>query len=497
MIMHSFDSKTVPAPILDGIRRGDIPAFCLFRHFNVESPAQMRELSLAMYAAAREGGLPPPLIGIDQEGGQLIAVAEGATELPGNMALGATRSAALAEASGRVLGRELLAMGINLNFAPSLDINTNPYNPAIGVRSFGDDPALVSELGVALIRGMQAEGVIATSKHFPGHGDTQVDSHYGLPSIEHSLERIRAVELAPFRAAIEAGIEAIMTAHIVTRALDPEYPATLSHIILTKLLREEMGFEGLIMTDALDMHAVEVLGHDYIVRRSLEAGADLAMLGHLPRQFELTEETRPLWTPESVSRIRKARESRRTELPPLSIVGSAEHQAVAQQIADASVTLTHGSLPMHVTADDAIAVITVQPRNLTPADSSAGLRITLPDAIRRRHTRTHELEIPRDAEEAEIRAALEACAGAKAVIVGTIDAYRDAGQQALIAALAERGQSVYVVALRTPYDAAFLPQATALMCVYSVRAVSCEAAAKALFGEITPQGVLPCALPAR
>ncbi|MDL1901654.1 glycoside hydrolase family 3 protein, partial [Anaerolineae bacterium CFX9] len=477
MIMHSFKNTIAPPEILDGVRRGEVPAFCLFKHYNVESPAQLRELSLALYAAAREGGLPPPLVGIDQEGGQLIAVTHGATELPGNMALGATRSAALAEAAGRVLGRELLAMGINMNFAPSLDINTNPKNPAIGVRSFGDDPALVSELGVALIRGMQAEGVIATAKHFPGHGDTEVDSHYGLPTITHTAERIRAVELAPFRAAIEAGVEAIMTAHILTQALDPDHPGTLSHLILTRLLREELGFKGLIVTDALDMHAVAVLGHSYIVRRSLEAGADLAMLGHLPHQFELTDESRPLWTPESIDRIRRARESRRTELPPLSVVGSPEHQAIAQQIADASVTLTHGTLPLRLGETDKLAVITVQPRNLTPADSSATVRISLPEAVVRRHANTQALEIPRDAEEAEIRAALEACADARAVVIGTIDAYRDTSQQALVSALAERGQAVYVVALRTPYDAAFLPQAAALLCVYSVRAVSCEAAA--------------------
>ncbi|CAG1773069.1 partial Beta-hexosaminidase A, partial [uncultured bacterium] len=185
-LMHSFRGTTLPEAVREAVRRGEIAAFCLF-NFNVVSPAQLRELTLALYAAAAEGGLPPPIIGMDQEGGQLIAVSEGTTELPGNMALGATRSPELAEQAGRVLGRELLAMGVNMNFAPSLDINNNPANPAIGIRSFGDDPNLVSVLGRALIRGIQAEGVIATAKHFPGMGDIESDSHFALPVVPHSL----------------------------------------------------------------------------------------------------------------------------------------------------------------------------------------------------------------------------------------------------------------------------------------------------------------------
>src|SRR5688572_17576366 len=176
-VMFSFHGLTPPSEILEAVRAGRAGAFCLFAHKNVESPAQVRRLCEALHQAAREGNQPPPIIGIDQEGGQLIAITMGATELPGNMALGATRSPELARKAGYVLGRELLAMGINMNFAPSLDVNTHPDNPVIGIRSFSDDSHLVAELGAALIEGMQAQGVMASAKHFPGHGATATDSH--------------------------------------------------------------------------------------------------------------------------------------------------------------------------------------------------------------------------------------------------------------------------------------------------------------------------------
>lgn len=493
MLMHSFDQMIAPPAILAGVRQGLIPAFCLFKHYNITSLEQLRALCLSLYAAAREGGLPPPIIGIDQEGGQLIAVDCGATELPGNMALGATRSPQLAAEAGRLLGRELLALGINLNFAPSLDINSNPYNPGIGVRSFGDDPQLVADLGTAMITAMQQEGVLASAKHFPGSGDVGIDSHFDLPVSRHSHQRLHEFELLPFRAAIATGTATVMSAHLRVDALDPDYPATLSSRILVNLLREDMGFTGLTITDAMDMHAVARMGPEYAVRRALEAGVDLVLLAHLDDQIGLMERTRPLWNQGSLDRIMAVRSKLRTEIPPLSVVGSAEHQAIAQRIADASVTLTHGSLPLPQTGK--IAVITVQPRNLTPADSTADVDVALATAIQQRRPDSWGLTIEREADEPALAAVLADSAEADIVIVGSNDAYRDPSQQALIHQIKQRGQQVYVIAMRTPYDAAWFPNADGVLCIYSVRDVSCEAAAKALFGEIVPTGVLPCALP--
>ncbi len=386
-LMHSFIGHHPPPDILEGVRRGDISSFCLFADWNVKHPAQLRDLSLALLRAAEDGSQPPPLIGIDQEGGQLIAIANGATELPGNMALGATRSPELAEQAGRVLGRELRAMGLNLNFAPSLDVNVNASNPVVGIRSFGADPELVANLGTAMIRGMRAEGVIASAKHFPGHGDTGTDTHHTAPSITHSLDRMAAVELLPFRRAIAAGLDAIMPAHILFTALDSERPATLSPAILRDYLRGELGFGGLIISDAMDMYAVARFGAAESVRMALQAGIDLVLLAHLPDQMALAERVCHASQPNALVRIQHARAQIPPNLPSLDVVGCANHQRIAQTIADLSITLVRngGHLPLRPDADDEIAVITPQPSDLTPADTSSSVRIALADAVRQRH----------------------------------------------------------------------------------------------------------------
>ncbi len=494
-LMHSFAGSAPPEDVLAAVRRGEVTGFWLFGS-NLESPAQLRELTDTLRRAAQDGGQLPPLLAIDQEGGQLIAMTGGATELPGNMALGATRSAALAEQAGYVLGRELLAMGVNMNFAPSLDVNVNPANPVIGIRSFGDDPALVAELGTALIRGTQATGVLATAKHFPGHGDTASDTHDSLPVIPHSMERLNAVELLPFRAAIDAGVGAVMTAHVLFSALDSQSAATLSTRVLDGFLRREMRFGGIIITDAMDMHAVSQHGGEEAVRRALLAGVDLALLGHLPDHLGMGRRMPPV-RPDSLARIQSVQARFPKELPSLDIVGCAEHQAVAQAIADASITAvrSQGRLPLQPAPDDLIAVITPRPVDLTPADTSSRVRIALADAIQRRHRCVQAFELPSQAEADEVRAILEATEQAKTIVVGTISVNGDPGQVDLVQGLVQRGQSPIVVALRTPYDLLAFPSVSTYLCAYGIRPASMEAVARVLFGEIEARGVLPCAIP--
>jgi beta-N-acetylhexosaminidase len=497
-LMHSFKAYTPPPQVLDGVRQGEIAAFCLFA-YNVESPAQLRALTMALHAAAAAGGQPPPIVGIDQEGGQLIAVMGGATELPGNMALGATRSPDLARQAGQVLGRELLAMGCNMNFAPSLDINSNPDSPGVGVRSFGDDPALVATLGCALIEGMQAEGVIATAKHFPGHGDTGADSHYELPVVARTRAQLDACELAPFRAAVAAGVGAVMSAHVVYTSLDTQAPATFSARILTDLLRGEMGFSGLVITDAMDMGAVAKGGALHTAETAIRAGVDLVLLGHLPDQLALTRAARAKLVLDSVARIERVRESLPRAYPSLDEVGCAAHQRIAQEIADVSITVVRddGRLPLRRSAsggvpDDArIAVITVRPLDLTPADTSSMVEVRLGQAICQRHPRTTAHEIPYRASEAALRDVLTAVADAHTVIVGTIRADHDSSQAALVNQLAARGQNPMIIALRTPYDIRAFPHIRTYLCSYGIRPASIEAVARVLFGEIPARGRLP------
>ena len=206
-----------------------------------------------------------------------------ATDVPSNMALGAAGDPRAAAEGASILARELVAVGVNWNLAPVADVNNNPANPVIGTRAFGDDPALVGAYAAAAIRAYQTAGILACAKHFPGHGDTSVDSHVGLPTLEHSRDRLDAIELAPFRAAIAAGVGSVMTAHLLVPGLDPEWISTLSAPILTDLLRRELGHAGVIVTDALEMAGVaDLLQEPDAAVASVIAGADVLLTSRQP-----------------------------------------------------------------------------------------------------------------------------------------------------------------------------------------------------------------------
>ncbi|HEY2495320.1 MAG TPA: beta-N-acetylhexosaminidase, partial [Paenibacillus sp.] len=250
---------------------------------NVKSLAQMEALSDSLQSLALRDGQPPLWIAIDQEGGMVARIdVEEMSSIPGNMALGATANTEYSFKAGSVNASELLSLGINMNLAPCLDINNNPMNPIIGIRSFGEDPDQVSEHGQAVIRAYQEQGLSAVGKHFPGHGDTMADSHFGVAIIPHDMDRLRKIELKPFVKAIEYGIDAIMTAHVIFPAIEPnQIPATLSSAVLTDLLRKELGFQGLIMTDCLEMHAIsQTYGIPEGAIRAINAGADCILVSH-------------------------------------------------------------------------------------------------------------------------------------------------------------------------------------------------------------------------
>jgi beta-N-acetylhexosaminidase len=223
----------------------------------------------------------PLLLAIDQEGGQVARLRQGFTELPPMRAVGATGSATLARELGMLIGRELRAVGFDMNYAPVLDIDTNPDNPIIAARSFGRTPELVTELGLALAAGLQEVGVAACGKHFPGHGDTSQDSHLELPKLPHAMSRLEQVELAPFKAAAKAGIASFMTAHVIFEAVDAKYPATMSRAVLTGILREKLGYDGMVVTDDVEMKAIaDNYGVEEAVLLGLGAGVDHFLCCH-------------------------------------------------------------------------------------------------------------------------------------------------------------------------------------------------------------------------
>ncbi|MFF4317644.1 glycoside hydrolase family 3 protein [Streptomyces sp. NPDC001568] len=274
VLQPGFEGTTAPAWLLRQVAEG-LTAVGLFGR-NITSAAQLSALT-AQLRAERDD----VLVAIDEEGGDVTRLeVRGGSSFPGNLALGAVDDTDLTRDVARELGRRLAECGVNLNWAPSADVNSNPNNPVIGVRSFGADTALAARHTAAYVEGLQAAGVAACTKHFPGHGDTNVDSHHALPRIDVDLDTLQARELVPFKAAIEAGSKAVMSAHILVPALDPTRPATLSPQILTGLLRKELGYEGLIVTDGMEMNAI---AGTYGIERgsvlAIAAGADAICVG--------------------------------------------------------------------------------------------------------------------------------------------------------------------------------------------------------------------------
>jgi beta-N-acetylhexosaminidase len=271
LLIAGFEGHQVPVELKALTREFGLGGVILFAR-NIEAPEQVAELS---YEASRMVPDFPLWVSVDQEGGRVARLKAPFTEWPAAATLGRSGDVALAERFARALAAELKAVGITLDYAPVLDVLTNPKNPVIGDRAISEKAVDAARLGAAIVRSLQGEGVAACGKHFPGHGDTQVDSHLELPIVEHPVERMRQVEFLPFKAAIDADVATVMTAHVLAPALDEKRPATLSHRVVTGLLRGELGFEGVILSDDLEMKAIAA---EYAVPTAavlaVEAGCD-------------------------------------------------------------------------------------------------------------------------------------------------------------------------------------------------------------------------------
>lgn len=523
-LMLAFRGTRLPPAMAR--RLGDAPAagITLFRWENVESPGQLRELTEAIQAAVRRGARrraepepPPLLVAADQEGGQLIGLGDGPTAFAGNMALGAAGDPDLAQRVGWATGLELRAMGINVDYAPVVDVATNPANPAIGIRSFGDDPAAVAALAAAMVRGLRSTGVAATAKHFPGIGDVAVDSHHDLGVVAHDRARLDAVELAPFRAAVAAGVDLVMSGHFAVPALSGQdtLPATLSRPVMDGLLRGTIGFRGVAISDALDMRAL-AHGADQVVDviAAIAAGVDLLLCSpdaSARRRIEralsraaarsLFPAARLAASARRIERLRRrlgraAARADRLDRLDLPVVGSAGHRALAREVAERSITLVRdeaGLLPIRLPTGARVVAIMPRPRDLTPADTSsavapglaAALRAAWPAAV------VEELVTGQPPTEAEIAGVRGRVAGAELVVVGTIDGSRDPAQVALVEAILATGSPTVTVALRTPWDLAAYPRASIHLATYSILPEPLAALAAVLAGRLQPVGRLP------
>jgi beta-N-acetylhexosaminidase len=494
VFMLGFDGTRLNASnraLVQGLHLGGVTLFAR----NVDSASQLSQLDADLQTIAD----PLPLfISVDQEGGLVVRVTDGATIFPGNMAVGATGDPAQARKVAEASASELLAMGINMDLAPVIDVNTNPLNPVIGVRSFGSDVALVSDFGVQTIQALQSNGVSAVGKHFPGHGDTSVDSHRDLPVVPHALERLQSLELLPFKAAMQAGVDGIMTAHLYLPAIEPkqDLPATLSKTVLTGLLREQLGYQGLILTDALDMDAIKKdRSAAEAAIQAFEAGADMLLIAGITAEdrAHLGEGPPALLAavtsgrvPEarldaSVQRILEAKAKRgvlpgfvaRPTAPDASVLNSPEHRALALEVARKAVTFQRDSA------------------GLLPLDVSSRVVVIVPDAPTRSDVQDDQMpgslvEAVRRFAPSAVAGGLDAAKNADVIVFGTYDLAQDPSQQALSRALAKTGKPVIGVALRGPYDADAAPEIGTFLTVYGDRPVHLQAAAEAAFGRRAP-----------
>jgi len=470
--------------------------------------AQTAETINELQSISRE----PLFVIADQEGGMVARFVHGVAVFPSNMALGATGTPHLAYKAAAATARELSAIGCNYNFAPCVDVNNNPDNPIIGTRSYGESPDKVADLAVWAVKGYQDSGMIACAKHFPGHGDTAVDSHLALPSVPYSRERLDRIELKPFRAAVEAGVSSIMTAHIMFPALDPDRPSTLSHRIVTGLLREELGFDGVVVTDCMEMKAVsDNFGTPEAAVMAVEAGVDLVLVCHTLAAQRKTREALIKAVKDgriSESRIERSVERiaalkrrysldtrRRVEPAALeTILRHPDHLALQRTIADRAVTLVkneENAIPLKLTPDRRVLV--------------TGLHATveaLYEAVKLYHENTRVLKIHQD-EQDPIRSALEAAAKADALIVPTCpkEPWREPIDQELqaklVRSLSEAHKRLIVVAVREPYDLRWFPEVKTYICTYGYRGGMIEATARLIFGKIKPTGTLPVGIPER
>ncbi|ESQ03601.1 glycoside hydrolase family 3 protein [Streptomyces albidoflavus] len=476
---------------------------------NTRDPHQIAELSNGIQRASlgRRNGLPV-LVSTDQEHGIVCRVGAPATLLPGAMALGAGGSRTDTRRAAHIAGAELAALGILQNYAPDADVNVNPANPVIGVRSFSSDPQVVADLVAAQVKGYQGAGVASCAKHFPGHGDTTTDSHEALPTIHHTREEWERLDAPPFRAAIAAGIDSIMTAHIVVPSLDPaEDPATLSRPILTGILREELGYDGVVVTDSLGMQGVRTkYGDDRVPVLALLAGVDQllnppsikvaydAVLAAV-RDGELTEER----IDTSVLRILELKARRGLFEDPYvtrrevdRTVGIRPHLVEADRIAERTTTLLahrDGLLPLSRRTHRDLLVVGADPAS--PSGTTGPPTTTLTEELTALGFRVTTLSTGTAPTQAVIDAAVAAAGGKDAVVVGTYNVAAGSAQQKLVRALAATGVPVVALAIRNPYDVAHLPEADAVLAAYSWTDVELRAAVRVLAGRARPRGKLP------
>jgi beta-N-acetylhexosaminidase len=501
MMVAGFHGLEAPDYFLEWLAQGRIGGVILFAR-NVADPEQLLKLTQACHAAAAR----PIMIAIDQEGGVVSRLRDGFTQSPGAMALSAADSEALAEEMSAVLGAEMRALGINWNLAPALDLTHNIENPSVGVRSLGVDPIQAARLGVAQVRGFQKAGVAATAKHFPGKANTPVDPHLSLPVIEGPLGDMWNTDLVPFRAVSDAGIASMMITHVQFKALEPDYPSTLSPHIIDGLLRKDMGFTGVATTDCMEMKAVtNAYGPGESAVLAALAGASTILFSHTREYQEAAYEAvlaaaRSGRLPEekinfAVDKVLAMKAQFAVDPAQLStaLIRRPEHLAIAEKAARAGVVLLHdqqGNLPIK----GQVALIELAPSVETLAIEPSG-QSGFAARLHKHFPGLRSLSLnPAQASQEALTLAYSLATNADVLIVATRNAHIIPTQQVLAQELIAAAKRTILLCLRNPYDAGVLHGAGTHLLTCGDSAPSIQAAVDALLGRFTPTGRLPVPL---
>ncbi len=543
MFAVGFEGQTAPAYLLDWLARGRVGTVILFAR-NVESPQRLAALTKSLHDAAKY----PLLIGIDQEGGTVARLRDGFTESPGAMALASAASdqEARTERVSRMLAKEMRAVGINWDYAPAVDIAYTSNNPSVGTRSFGVDPESVASLAAAAVKGFEAGGVATSAKHFPGLGKTTVDTHVALPTLDTPLAQLLMHDLLPFRAAIDAGVSSIMTTHTIYATLDAALPVTLSPVVIRRLLRGELGFDGVVTTDCMEMKAIaDHYGAGQSARLAVEADVDIVLFSHTPAmQAEAYDAVlaavRDGRIPQArieaaVARIGalKARKAI-TGDGDLSVIRSPEHLAIAEEAARAGTVLLMGRLPgphprplslrargekhrleqLPVPLEKVVHENSSSEQGGTEDENGAawelenalviefasvlesgivesGGQTGLGKAFARKRPGTPTLALTAARQEAALEAAIVQAREVDVLVLATRNAHLLPEQLAQARALLAAAKRTVLLCLRNPYDAPLLADAETIVCTCGDSTPSLDAAVDALLGAFTPTGRLP------
>jgi beta-N-acetylhexosaminidase len=501
-IVAGFPGTEPNEDFLRLVREYKVGNVILFKH-NIVDEDQLNNLCAKLSSFIEQETGFKPFITIDQEGGVVTRLPDEETNVPGAMAIAATGDPQNAYRMGYITAAKLRKCGINFDLAPDMDVNCNPDNPVIGVRSYGDDPEKVASFGTAMIKGLLDGGVYCCVKHFPGHGDTAVDSHIGLPCIDKSLEQLEQLELVPFKAGIAAGVPAVMSTHILFPQIEKNLvPATMSRTIMTGLLREKLGFDGLIISDCMEMQAIQsFFGTTNGVVAAMDAGIDLVFISHTPKlameaieKVEAALEEGRLKADEMDSSVERILLHKR-RCAAMSPKGAVPDEGALRQSVRAmreksvtAVNIPQGDIPA---LGDNPLFLGCPDYRTTLAQNSSSSGFTFAEELQKRAGIGEALVTPKDPNDFEIADIVKKAKEHSCVVFGMYNGHILKGQIRLAKALADTGVKMIAVALRDPYDLADLPSNVATLAAWEYTRPMFDALWPVIAGKTAPTGRLP------